>query len=70
MAQPEMEKATLKKPGFRQIGMLDRIGNTALVLIVIVIIMVRTDIEEAITFQMYILMNFEIKAYRFHVLGF
>ena len=54
----------------RQIGMLDRIGNTALVLIVIVIIMVRTDIEEAITFQMYILMNFEIKAYRFHVLGF
>ena len=28
--------------------MLDRIGNTALVLIVIVIIMVRTDIEEAI----------------------
>ena len=80
MAQPEMEKATLKKQGFlnhleeglksRQIGMLDRIGNTALVLIVIVIIMVRTDIEEAITFQMYILMNFEIKAYRFHVLGF
>ena len=79
MAQPEMEKATLKKPGFsliiwrrglksRQIGMLDRIGNTALVLIVIVIIMVRTDIEEAITFQMYILMNFEIKGISFSCL--
>ena len=32
--------------------------------------MVRTDVEEAVTFQMYILMNFKVKAYRFHVLGF
>ena len=50
----------------RHIGTFGDVGDKALVLVVVVIIMVGTDIEETVTFEMNDLVYLKIKTYRFH----
>ena len=66
MPVPESEKATLKLDHIvesvqcRHIAALGNVGDATLVLVVIIIVMIGTDIEETVALQMNNLMYLEI----------